>query len=138
MVKVKARHRKKYIILPVSLLVFNILHEFIVYKAGVIPNRYVQTLFLMVMFMTGFAFVTFIVAPAVEKTVEKMVLSGKKGAGFVGEVIIAVLFFAGLFYLYMKVYTAADGIESILPAALKNSEKSLFQSFPLPFGKGGR
>lgn len=136
MVKVKARHRKKYVILPVSLLVFNVIHEFIVYKAGVIPNRFIQTFFLMVMFMTGFAFVTIIVAPAVEKTVEKMVLSGKKGAGFIGEVIMAILFFAGLFYLYMKVYTSPDGIESILPKALQNSDKSLFQTFHLPFGRG--
>ncbi|MBN2715672.1 MAG: hypothetical protein JXX14_07435 [Deltaproteobacteria bacterium] len=129
-VKVKARHRKKYVILPVSLLVFNLLHEFIVYKADIIGNRYLQTLFLMAMFMTGFAFVTFIVAPAVERTVEKMVLSGKKGAGFLGEIIIAILFFAGLFYLYMKIYTSPDQIESVLPEMLMNSSTSLLSNFP--------
>ena len=125
MVKVKARHRKKFVILPVSLLVFNVLHEFIVYKAAIIGNRYLQTLFLMVMFMTGFAFVTIIVAPAVERTIEKMVLSGKKGAGFIGEIVIAILFFAGLFYLYMKIYTSPSQIESILPKQLLNSSTSL-------------
>ncbi|MBN2530221.1 MAG: hypothetical protein JXR76_27775 [Deltaproteobacteria bacterium] len=125
-VKVKARHRKKYVILPVSLLVFNVVHEFIVYKADVIGNRYIQTIFLMVMFMSGFAFVTFIVAPAVERTVEKIMLSGKKGAGFLGEIIMAILFFGALFYLYLKVYTSPSGIESILPGPLLNSSKSFF------------
>ena len=133
MVKVKSRHRKKYVILPVSLLVFNVIHEFIVYKAAIIPNRFVQTVFLMIMFMSGFAFVTFIVAPYVEKIIEKLVLSGKKGAGFVGEVVIAILFFIGLFYLYMMVYTTPDGIESILPRAIQNSDSSFFHSLKLPF-----
>ena len=130
MVKVKARHRKKYVILPVSLLVFNVLHEFIVYKARIIDNRYLQTLFLMAMFTSGFAFVTFVVAPAVEKTVEKMVLSGKRGAGFIGEVIIAILFFAGLFYLYMKIYTSPNEIEAILPKMLRNGTDSFFNRWP--------
>ena len=130
MVKVKARHRRKYVILPVSLLVFNVLHELIVYKARIIENQYLQTLFLMLMFISGFAFVTFVVAPAVEKTVEKMVLSGKKGAGFIGELIIAALFFAGLFYLYMKIYTSPKEIESILPQWLRNGSTSLFKNWP--------
>jgi hypothetical protein len=123
MVKVKAKHRRKYIILPVCLLVFNILHEFIVYKADIIANRYLRTAFLMLMFMTGFAFVTFVVAPWVERVVKKIVLSGKKGAGSLGELFMAVLFFAALFYVYLQVYTSPAGIESILPAKLLNKGK---------------
>ncbi|MBN2341686.1 MAG: hypothetical protein JXX29_00410 [Deltaproteobacteria bacterium] len=120
MAKVKAKHRKKYVILPVSLLVFEVLHEFVVYKARIIGDRHLRTIFLMAMFMCGFAFVGFVVAPWVERTVEKLVLSGKKGAGLLGELVIAVLFFVGLFYLYYAIYTSPAGIESILPKMLLN------------------
>lgn len=132
MVRVKARHRKKYIILPISLLVFNVVHELIVYKADVIGNRYLQTLFLMAMFMVGFAFVTFVIAPWVERIVEKLYLSGKKGAGFLGELVMAVLFFSGLFYLYYQVYTSPVGIESILPASWQNGATQLLPADLMP------
>lgn len=125
MVKVKAKHRKKYVILPVSLLVFNVLHEFIVYKAKMIANKNLRTLFLMAMFLVGFAFVTFVVAPWVERVVEKLVLSGKKGAGVLGELIMAVLFFLGLFYLYYEIYTNPAEIASVLPKSLLNGNTTI-------------
>lgn len=82
------------------------------------------------MFLFGFAFVSFVVSPFIERTVEKMHLAGKQGAGFMGELVVAVLFFAGLFYLYFQVYTSDAGVENILPNAWHNKE-TLLQNIDL-------
>lgn len=112
---VKAKHRKKYIVLPISLAIFNIGQEIAVYKCQAIKNPYIESAVLLLLSLFGFVFVGFFFSPYVVKTIEHLYLSSKKNAGKLGELFILTVILAILFYCYFQIYTVPGGVENIIP-----------------------
>ncbi len=109
---------EKYYVLPCCLLLLNLCNEIIAYKAKLIGDDLLRTLFIMGLVLFGASVVTFAVAPGLIWTVQSLRRTSRTAAGGFGEV--AFLFALGgvIFWLYYRNYVL--GTQAILLPAWRN------------------
>ena len=109
---------ERYYVLPCCLLLLNLCNEIISYKARLIADSFVRTLFIMGMVLFGASLVAFAVAPGIVWLVQSLRRTSRSAAGGLGEV--AFLFGLGglIFWLYYRNYIL--GTQAILPAPWRN------------------
>ena len=112
---------QRFIVLPTSLLVLNIVEEISCYKAQVlVPNPYWRTAALMLMFICGFGLVGLVLVPMISVSLEKMYLRQRERRGPFGELLVLALIYGALFVVYYLLYGGGSGAVSLLPHAWRN------------------
>jgi hypothetical protein len=101
-------------------LILNIVEEVFTYKAQVIENNYLRTAVVMGLFLVGFGLVALLLSPLISRWLQAAYFSGRKRAGYLGEFVVLGIVYAGLFFVYYRIYV--HGVESILPDALQNPQ----------------
>ncbi|MEJ1973366.1 MAG: hypothetical protein WDM96_13160 [Lacunisphaera sp.] len=76
---------ERYYVLPCCLLLLNLCNEIISYKAKLIHDDFLRTLFIMAMVLFGSALVAFAVAPGIVWTVQSLRRTSRSTAGGFGE-----------------------------------------------------
>jgi hypothetical protein len=112
---------EKYYVLPCCLLLLNLANEIIAYKARLIADGLLRTLFIMGMVLFGASLVAFAIAPAVVWCVQSLRRTSRSAGGGVGELAFLVLLGGAIFWLYYRNYLL--GTEAILPDAWLNHVK---------------
>ena len=109
---------ERYYVLPCCLLLLNLCNAIISYKAQLIHDAFLRTLFVMGMVLFGSSVVTFAIAPGLTWTVQSLRRTSRSAAGGLGEV--AFLFGLGglIFWLYYRNYI--HGTDSILLPMWRN------------------
>lgn len=110
---------EKYYVLPCCLLLLNLCNEIIAYKARLIEDGLLRTLFIMGFVLFGGSLVAFAIAPGVIWVVQSLRRTSRSNAGQVGETCFLLALGALIFWLYYRNYLL--GTEHILPAAWHNS-----------------
>ncbi len=110
---------ERYYVLPCCLLLLNLGNELISYKARLIHDGLLRTLFIRGCVLFGASLVAFAIAPGIVWLVQSLRRTSRAQAGGVGE--MAFLLGLGLlvFWLYYRNYVL--GTESIVPAFWRNS-----------------
>ena len=112
---------EKYYVLPCCLLLLNLANEIIAYKAKLIADGLLRTLFIMAMVLFGASLVAFAIAPAIVWSVQSLRRTSRSAGGGVGEVLFLVVLGALVFWLYYRNYLI--GTEAIVPAMWHNGAK---------------
>jgi hypothetical protein len=110
---------EKYYVLPCCLLLLNLANEIIAYKARLIADGLLRTLFIMAMVLFGASLVAFAVAPAVIWCVQSLRRTSRSAGGGLGELVFLVVLGAAIFWLYYRNYLI--GTEAIVPSAWHNA-----------------
>lgn len=109
---------ERYYVLPCCLLLLNLCNEVIAYKARLIGDNLLRTLFIMGMVLFGASLVAFAVAPGIVWVVQSMRRTSRTTAGDLGEVAFLCGLGALIFWLYYRNYI--HGTETILLPAWRN------------------
>ena len=109
---------ERYYVLPCCLLLLNLGNEIIAYKAKLIDDAILRTLFIMAFVLFGASLVAFAVAPGVIWVVQTMRRTSRSNAGSVGEAVFLLSLGALVFWLYYRNYLL--GTSAILPAVWRN------------------
>lgn len=112
------RNLRKYVILPVCLIVLNAVEEVLVYKTGVIGNDYLRTAVILALYLGGFGLVGLVLAPLIERWLALTFDAGRRKGGSPGVMVLLCLLGIGLFFLYFRIYV--DGPETLLPRRWRN------------------
>lgn len=113
-----ARPLERYYVLPCCLLLLNLCNEIIAYKARLIEDGMLRTLFIMGFVLFGASVVAFAVAPGLIWTVQSLRRTSRSSAGQAGEAFFLLGLGALIFWLYYRNYLM--GTEYILPTAWRN------------------
>lgn len=115
----KAHHAvRNYYVLPCCLLILNLAMEIATYKAKLIGDPFLRTIFIIAVGLFGASLVAFAISPALIWTVQRLHAGSRDNAGRLGEVLFLMGLGAGVFWLYYQVYI--HGPEAVLPAAWEN------------------
>ena len=114
-----SRPLERYYVLPCCLLLLNLCNEIIAYKARLIEDGLLRTLFIMGFVLGGASVVTFAVAPGIVWTVQSLRRTSRSNAGQLGEAFFLLGLGAVIFWLYYRNYLL--GTEYIVPAMWHNS-----------------
>ncbi|HEY8993393.1 MAG TPA: hypothetical protein VIM71_01810 [Lacunisphaera sp.] len=109
---------ERHYVLPCCLLLLNLCNEIIAYKARLISDDLLRTLFIMGMVLFGASLVTFAVAPGIIWTVQSLRRTSRTAAGGLGEIAFLFALGAAIFWLYYRNYI--HGTQAILPPAWRN------------------
>ena len=109
---------ERYYVLPCCLLLLNLCNEIISYKAKLIHDSLLRTLFIMAMVLFGASLVAFAVAPGLIWLVHSLRKPSRSAGGGVGEVLFLTGLGVGIFWLYYRNYIL--GTATILPAGWEN------------------
>jgi hypothetical protein len=109
---------RHYFILPCCLLLLSLCTNIISYKAKLIPNKLLQTAFVMFMILVGSSLVAYILSPAIETLVDTLHQTSRRRGGEIGEAIFLVVLGVGIYGLCYAVYI--NGPQSVLPPAWRN------------------
>jgi len=109
---------ERYYVLPCCLLLLNLGNEIIAYKARLIDDGLLRTLFIMGFVLFGASLVAFAVAPGLIWLVQSLRRTSRSNAGQLGEGFFLIGLGALIFWLYYRNYLM--GTEHILPAAWRN------------------
>jgi hypothetical protein len=109
---------EKYYVLPCCLLLLNLANEIIAYKARLIEDGLLRTLFIMGMVLFGASLVAFAIAPAIIWCVQSLRRTSRSAGGGAGELLFLVVLGGLIFWLYYRNYLI--GTEAIVPAAWHN------------------
>lgn len=115
--KVRAALERHYV-LPCCLLLLNLCNEIIAYKARLIGDDFLRTLFIMGMVLFGASLVAFAVAPGLVWAVQSLRRTSRSTAGGLGEIAFLGALGVLIFWLYYRNYV--HGTDAILPAAWRN------------------
>lgn len=113
-----SRPLERYYVLPCCLLLLNLCNEIVAYKARLIADGLLRTLFIMGFVLFGASLVTFAVAPGIVWTVQSLRRTSRSNAGQLGEAIFLLCLGALIFWLYYRNYLM--GTEYIVPAMWRN------------------
>lgn len=109
---------ERYYVLPCCLLLLNLGNEIISYKARLIPDGFLRTLFIMGLVLFGASLVSFAIAPGLVWAVQSLRRASRSHGGGVGEVLFLAALGVAIFWLYHRNYLI--GTEAILPSAWRN------------------
>lgn len=109
---------ERYYVLPCCLLLLNLCNEIVAYKARLIHDGLLRTLFIIGMVLFGSSLVAFAIAPGLIWSVQALRKTSRSTAGGVGEVIFLSALGAAIFWLYYRNYML--GTQFILPDAWRN------------------
>jgi len=109
---------ERYYVLPCCLLLLNLCNTIISYKAQLIADGVLRTLFVMGMVLFGSSLVAFAVAPGIGWVVQAVRRKSRSTAGQVGEWAFLALLGFGVFWLYYRSNLIGPG--AILPPAWRN------------------
>jgi hypothetical protein len=109
---------ERYYVLPCCLLLLNLGNEIVAYKAKVIDDGLLRTLFIMGFVLFGASLVAFAVAPGLIWLIQSLRRTSRSNAGQVGEGCFLLGLGAVIFWLYYRNYLM--GTEHILPTAWRN------------------
>jgi len=109
---------ERYYVLPCCLLLLNLCNAIISYKAQLIHDSFLRTLFIMGMVLFGSSLVAFAVAPGLIWTVQSLRRTSRSTAGSLGEATFLFALGMLIFWLYYRNYLL--GTASILPPAWRN------------------
>lgn len=109
---------RNYYILPCCLLLLNLCTTVLSYKAKLIPDRLLQTAFIMFMVLIGSSLVAYVLSPAIEALVHSLHRASRQRGGNAGEAVFLVVLGVGIYALYYAVYI--HGPQSVLPPAWRN------------------
>lgn len=112
------RALERYYVLPCCLLLLNLCNEIIAYKARLIGDGLLRTLFIMGFVLFGASLVAFAIAPGLIWVVQSLRHTSRSNAGQAGEVFFLLGLGAVIFWLYYRNYLM--GTEYILPAVWRN------------------
>ena len=109
-----------YYVLPccLLLLLLNLGNEIIGYKARLIHDGVLRTLFIMGLVLFGSSLVAFAVAPGIVWAVQSLRRTSRAHGGGLGEMLFLFGLGGLIFWLYYRNYVL--GSEAILPAAWWN------------------
>jgi len=110
---------ERYYVLPCCLLLLNLCNEIISYKAKLIHDDFLRTLFIMAMVLFGASLVAFAVAPGIIWTVQSLRRTSRSTAGGMGDIFFLLGLGGLIFWLYYRNYVI--GTQAILPAAWRNA-----------------
>jgi hypothetical protein len=110
---------RNYYVLPCLLLLLNLVNNIVSYKAGMIADPFLRTSAVMMLVLGGSSVTAFLVAPALEKLVQVLHRTSRRGAGGLGEAIFLVALGVAVFWLYYRV--SSHGAAALLPAEWRNS-----------------
>ena len=109
---------ERYYVLPCCLLLLNLGNEIIAYKARLISDGVLRTLFIMGFVLFGASLVAFAIAPGVIWVVQALRRRSRSTGGSAGEMLFLVGLGAFVFWLYYRNYLL--GTQSILPPVWRN------------------
>ena len=109
---------ERYYVLPCCLLLLNLVNELVAYKAKLIPDGFLRTLFIMGLVLFGSSVVAFAVAPGIGWVVQTLRRTSRSQAGGLGELAFLVLLGVGVFWLYYRNYII--GTAAIVPPMWRN------------------
>ena len=109
---------ERYYVLPCCLLLLNLCNEIISYKAKLIHDSLLRTLFIMAMVLFGSSLVAFAIAPGLTWTVQSLRKTSRSTGGGIGEALFLVGLGVLIFWLYSRNYLL--GTQSILPPIWRN------------------
>lgn len=109
---------ERYYVLPCCLLLLNLCNEIIAYKAKLIEDGLLRTLFIMGFVLGGASLVAFAIAPGIVWLVQSLRRTSRSTAGQVGEMSFLIGLGLVVFWLYYRNYLL--GTQSILPPMWRN------------------
>jgi hypothetical protein len=109
---------ERYYVLPCCLLLLNLCNEIVAYKARLIHDGFLRTLFIMAMVLFGSSIVAFAIAPGLIWIVQSMRRTSRSTGGGAGEGFFLVGLGVLIFWLYYRDYIL--GTEYILPLVWRN------------------
>jgi len=109
---------ERYYVLPCCLLLLNLCNEIVAYKARLIHDGLLRTLFIIGMVLFGSSLVAFAIAPGLIWSVQSLRKTSRSTGGGVGEIIFLSALGAVIFWLYYRNYML--GTQFILPDAWRN------------------
>jgi hypothetical protein len=109
---------ERYYVLPCCLLLLNLCNEIIGYKAKLISDGLLRTLFIMGMVLFGSSLVAFAIAPGIMWVVHSLRKTSRSTVGGVGDVLFLSALGALVFWLYYRNYLM--GTQYILPSFWRN------------------
>lgn len=112
---------ERYYVLPCCLLLLNLVNEIVAYKAKLIADGMLRTLFIMGMVLFGASLVAFAIAPGIIWTVQSLRRSSRSAGGRAGEFVFLGALGVVVFWLYYRNYLI--GTEAILPADWRNGTR---------------
>jgi hypothetical protein len=110
---------ERHYVLPCCLLLLNLCNEVIAYKARLIGDDFLRTLFIMSMVLFGASLVAFAVAPGIIWVVQSLRRSSRTAAGRLGDIVFLFALGGLIFWLYYRNYI--HGTDAILPPAWRNT-----------------
>lgn len=113
-----SRALERYYVLPCCLLLLNLCNEIISYKARLIHDSLLRTMFIMAMVAFGASLVAFVVAPGIIWSVQSLRRTSRSTGGGTGEIVFLGVLGVVVFWLYYRNYIL--GTEFILPAMCRN------------------
>ncbi len=120
--KITATLERRYV-LPCCLLLLNLCNEVVAYKARLIEDEMLRTLFIMGMVLFGSSLVAFAVAPGLVWFVQSLHRTSRSNAGRIGEAAFLTALGLVVFWLYYRNYLL--GTQAILPAMWRNGVHGL-------------
>jgi len=114
---------ERYYVLPCCLLLLNLCNEIIAYKARLIDDALLRTLFIMGMVLFGSSLVAFAIAPGVIWVVQSLRRTSRTSAGSLGETLFLLALGGLVFWLYYRNYLL--GTQAILPPMWRNGVATL-------------
>lgn len=109
---------ERYFVLPSCLLLLNLCNEIVAYKARLIQDGLLRTLFIIGMVLFGSSLVAFAIAPGLIWSVQTLRKTSRSTGGGVGEILFLFALGALVFWLYYRDYIL--GTQYILPTAWRN------------------
>jgi hypothetical protein len=109
---------ERYYVLPCCLLLLNLCNAIISYKAQLVHDAFLRTLFIMAMVLFGSSLVAFAIAPGLTWTVQSMRKTSRSTAGGAGEALFLIGLGVLIFWLYYRNYLL--GTQYILPPSWRN------------------
>ena len=109
---------ERYYVLPCCLLLLNLCNEIVAYKARLISDGLLRTLFIMGMVLFGSSLVAFAIAPGIIWVVHSLRKTSRSTVGGAGDAIFLIGLGALVFWLYYRNYLM--GTQYILPAIWRN------------------
>ena len=109
---------RAYYVLPCCLLLLNLCNQIVAYKARLIHDGLLRTLFVMGMVLFGSSLVAFAIAPGLIWCVQSLRRTSRSTGGGAGEILFLTGLGAFIFWLYFR--NDVLGTAAILPAMWRN------------------